>query len=105
MSNDQRMTKLKFREHLPGSPFPALALGLLLGLLTEMASGQESPSSLTLSRNQFRSGEKILQAFSPISAVTRDSIVKFHVDGRMVALGTVVDGDGLAVTKASEINK
>jgi serine protease Do len=58
-----------------------------------------------LSKNRFRSGEEILRAFTPVSTATRHSIVKFNVDGETVALGAVVDADGLAVTKASELKK
>jgi len=56
-----------------------------------------------LPQNYFRSGEETLRAFAPISKATRNSIVKFNVDGETVALGTVVDAAGLALTKASEI--
>src|SRR5205823_5147726 len=36
---------------------------------------------------------------------TRYSIVKFRVDGKTVALGAIVDTNGLALTKASELKK
>ena len=51
------------------------------------------------------SGEETLRAFAPMSEATRYSIVKFNVDGATVALGTVVDTNGLALTKASELKK
>jgi S1-C subfamily serine protease len=44
-----------------------------------------------------------LRAFAPISAATRQSIVKLNVDGATVALGAVMDTDGLVLTKASEL--
>src|SRR5436190_4896365 len=78
---------------------------LLLALATALLFPQFSSWSATLPRNQFRSGEQTLQAFAPISAVTRYSIVKFNVDGETVALGTVVATNGLVLTKASEIKK
>jgi serine protease Do len=56
-----------------------------------------------LPRNRFRSGEETLRAFAPVSAATRHSIVKFNVDGETVALGSVIDTNGLVITKASEI--
>src|SRR5436190_7905088 len=78
---------------------------LLLALATALLFPQFSSWSATLPRNQFRSGEQTLQAFAPISAVTRYSIVKFNVDGETVALGTVMAATGLVLTKASEIKK
>jgi serine protease Do len=56
-----------------------------------------------LPRSRFRSGEEILAAFSPVSAAATNSIVEVNVDGDAVALGTVVDAEGLVLTKASEI--
>ena len=65
----------------------------------------DPPSSPTLPRDRFRSGEETLRAFAPVSEATRYSIVKLNVDGETVALGTVVDTNGLALTKASELKK
>jgi serine protease Do len=76
------------------------AFALLLGLVSTIASAQD-----TLPRTQFRSGEEILRAFAPVSEATRHSIVKFHVDGETVALGAIVETNGLALTKASELKK
>ena len=82
-----------------------LPLVLTLGLLSQLAGAQESSSSDTLPRNRYRNGEETLRAFAPISAATRYSIVKLNVDGATVALGTVVDTNGLVLTKASELKK
>ena len=92
MSNNQRTMRLK-------------EAALAFALLVRIASGQDSVSFLSLSRDQFRSGEEMLRAFEPVSATTRHSIVKFNVDGKTVALGTIVDANGLALTKASELKK
>jgi serine protease Do len=73
--------------------------------MTQVASTQDLRISPTLARNRFRSGEDTLRAFAPVSAATRHSIVKFNVDGETVALGAVVDTNGLTLTKASEIKK
>jgi serine protease Do len=78
-----------------------LAAALLGGELT--ASAQDISDYPALPPSRFRSGEETLAAFAPISAATRDSIVELNVDGDAVALGTVVDASGLALTKASEI--
>jgi serine protease Do len=58
-----------------------------------------------LPRNRFTSGDETLRAFAPASAATRHSIVKFNVDGETVALGAVMDTNGLVLTKASELKK
>jgi serine protease Do len=82
------------------SPVPVL----VLGLLPPMACTQVAATSFKLTRPRFRSGEETLRAFAPVAEATRHSIVKFEVDGETVALGAVVDTNGLVVTKASEIH-
>jgi serine protease Do len=90
--------------------FLRVALGLLGAAITWMSltlvsTAQDWPSSQTLPKYRFRSGEETLRAFEPISAATRHSIVKLNVNGATVALGAVVDTNGLVLTKASEIKK
>ena len=46
-----------------------------------------------------------MRIFAPISKATRNSVVKFDLNGTTVALGAVIDSSGLAITKASEIKK
>jgi serine protease Do len=82
-----------------------LPLFLLLALLVQPAYAQMTSRPAELPRNRYRNGEGTLRAFAPISDATRYSIVKFNVDGSTVALGTVVDTNGLTLTKASEIKK
>jgi len=77
----------------------------LAAALVQIASGQDALSFFSLSRDQFRSGEEMLRVFAPVSASARNSIVKFRVDGKTVALGAIVDTNGLALTKASELKK
>ena len=81
------------------------ALLLALGLLAPIAFAGDSAVAPTLPRYRFRSGEATLRAFAPVSEAAHFSIVKFNVDGATVALGTVVDTNGLALTKASELKK
>lgn len=83
----------------------AVALVFGLGFLARVATPQDAASSADerLQRSRYRSGEQTLKAFAPISAATRQSIVKLNVNGKTVALGTVVDTNGLALTKASEL--
>jgi serine protease Do len=91
---------------LPLSAFASrLLLALALALLAQAADAQITSRPSTLPRNRYRNGEETLRAFAPISEATRYSIVKFNVDGATVALGTVVDTNGLALTKASELKK
>jgi serine protease Do len=74
-------------------------------MLTQPAGAQEASWSAALPRNRYRNGEETLRAFAPVSEATRYSIVKFNVDGATVALGAVVDTNGLVLTKASELKK
>ena len=77
--------------------------GIVLLLLATLALAQEADSDARLPRSRFRSGEEVLRAFAPISEATRFSIIKLAVDDETVALGAVVDTNGLALTKASEL--
>jgi serine protease Do len=81
------------------------ALLLALGVLGPLAFAADSAVAPTLPRDRFRSGEATLRAFAPVSEAAHYSIVKLNVDGSTVALGTVVDTNGLALTKASELKK
>ena len=82
-----------------------LMLALIAGLLLPLSGAQDSAGSPSLKRNRYRSGEATLSAFAPVSEATRNSIVKLNVNGATVALATVVDANGLALTKASELKK
>jgi serine protease Do len=94
-------TVSRWRSHL-GAANTALLAGWCLSC--QAASGQDSfDSRLQLSRDYFKSGDKTLRAFAAIAKAARHSVVKLDVDGTTVALGTVVDANGLALTKASEI--
>jgi serine protease Do len=84
---------------------PLLMVALLLGLSAGFAISKTFLPAASLPHARFRSGEETLRAFGPVAAATRHSIVKFNVDGETVALGTIVDTNGLAVTKASELKK
>src|SRR5438445_2087795 len=77
-----------------------IPLLVLVGLM-QLAPAQDSPLSSSLSRARFRSGEETLRGFVPVSYATRHSIVKLNVDGETVALGAVMDANGLVLTKAS----
>jgi serine protease Do len=80
-----------------------LALILLAACLARAALAQDEADYPALPRARYRSGQAVLAAFAPISAQTRDSIVELNMDGSPVALGAVVDTNGLALTKASEL--
>jgi serine protease Do len=57
----------------------------------------------TLADGHQKGGEIILRAFAPVAEATRDSVVQFERGGERLALGTVIDGDGWILTKASEV--
>jgi serine protease Do len=76
---------------------------LLLVLVAAVALAQSFEADPRLPLNQFRSGEAILRAFAPIAEATRFSIVKLEVNDNPVALGAVVETNGLVLTKASEL--
>ena len=80
----------------------ALALCGLPGAGCRRAGGCRSRQ---LPRIASGAGRQRLRAFAPVSEATRHSIVKFNVDGATVALGAVVDTNGLVLTKASELKK
>jgi serine protease Do len=87
---------------LPGSALGILALLLFLSSSPALAQRSADPPA-RLSRDRLKSGAQTLQAFAPVSASTRHSVVKLDLDGETVALATVVSSNGLALTKASEI--
>ncbi|MBM3838410.1 MAG: PDZ domain-containing protein [Verrucomicrobia bacterium] len=84
----------------------ALRAFLLLSL-TLLAQAATTPSPrvrpLTLPESRFKSGAMTLQAFAPAAAAARDSIVELIQNEKTVSLGTIIDANGLVLTKASEI--
>ena len=91
---------------MPSAPIAyarVLMLAVTAALLPQLSGAQDSAASPSLKRTRYRSGEATLSAFAPVSRATRYSIVKLNVNGTTVALATVVDTNGLALTKASEL--
>jgi serine protease Do len=84
---------------------PTFAVLALVALFRVSSAQDSSLSSSSLPPSRFRNGEETLRAFAPVAEGIRNSIVKLNVDGTTVALGTVMDGTGLVLTKASEIKK
>jgi serine protease Do len=76
---------------------------LLSAFLTQEALSQEEAGYPTLPRARHHSGQDVLNAFAPVSAQTSNSVVELNVKENTVALGAVVDTNGLVLTKASEI--
>ncbi len=76
---------------------------LLASGLAQMAPAQDEADYPALPRARYRSGQEVLDAFAPVSTLTRNSIVELNVDEDTVALGAVVDASGLVLTKASEL--
>jgi serine protease Do len=78
--------------------------GLLLGLALGTALGQPRPAGTDdLAEVHHKQGAATLGAFAPVAEAARGSVVQFDQGGERVALGTVIDGGGWVLTKASEI--
>jgi serine protease Do len=75
----------------------------LVLLVGAAALAQQPAYDTRLPPSRFRSGELVLRAFAPVAEATRFSIVKLEVDDDPVVLGTVVETNGLVLTKASEL--
>jgi serine protease Do len=90
--------------------FTRLLLIALVALVTAAgvpALAQDRPSFRRPSRddkaNAFRDNPRVLAAFREVVAQPSRSVVRVRADGRDVALGTVVGGDGWVITKNSEL--
>ncbi|HEY3862048.1 MAG TPA: trypsin-like peptidase domain-containing protein [Verrucomicrobiae bacterium] len=79
------------------------AFTLWLVLLGQAALAQTLEDFPQLPRSRYHSGQDVLNAFKPVSARLRDSVVELNVGEDPVALGAVVDASGLVLTKASEL--
>jgi serine protease Do len=102
MNSEIRLTKIHQRYRFGvWSWAQLLCLGFGIWNFSPNPANGQARSNLPASR--YLHGEQTLQAFAPLSKATRDSIVKFNVDGETVVLGTVIDTNGLVLTKASEI--
>ncbi len=87
---------------IPGRMLPLLLLAV--SVLTRTSHAQNSSNrSATLGEDRFKSGALTLAAFSSATDAARHSIVRIDLDGKTVALGTVVEASGLIITKASEL--
>lgn len=80
-----------------------LFLALAAAGMAQMAGAQPLPSSASLPRSRWLNGADTLRVFTPISEEALHSVVRLSVDGTMVILGTVMDTNGLVLTKASEL--
>ena len=77
-----------------------LAAAALLGASPAIA---QDAGPQVLSERYDTQGESLREVFSPVVEAARGSVVRLRLDGRPVALGTVVGPGGLVLTKASEI--
>jgi serine protease Do len=68
-----------------------------------LAAQEKSTRVLALTGSYRKNGEAVRDAFKFVSTGARNSVVEVSVDGKAVALGTVVEADGLVATKASEL--
>ena len=79
---------------------------LTLVCLTLSARAQISSNRLpALPEARFKSGDLTLNAFAPLAEALRYSIGKLDLNGSTVALAAIIDTNGLAITKASEIKE
>jgi serine protease Do len=87
-----------------GRMVPIIVLTFCLGV--DSALAQRGPNRApTLRQEQHKNGALTLRAFAPVLQSSQNSVVRFDVDGKPAALGTVISADGLAITKASEISE
>lgn len=75
----------------------ALTLALLLG------SSQAQAQQAALNGSRLTSGADVRAAFTDVIAPARPSVVRVLCDGKTVALGTIVDQEGLILTKGSDL--
>lgn len=76
-------------------------LTVLLLCLTVGSATLAGPS--LLKRDYDTTGEKVREAFKPVVADARQSVVQVRVRDRVTAMGVIVSADGLVLTKASEV--
>lgn len=79
--------------------------GAVFFLPVSVTAQRESPPVLMLAEEFQKSGARTLRAFRDVVASVRPSVGRVLVDGKPVALATVVDASGLLVTKRSEIKE
>jgi serine protease Do len=91
------------------------SVGILAAVLCGLAvSGLSAPAQpaekekqpmlvSALSGAYRKNGTEVRNAFKFVSVAARNSVAQLLVDGKAVALGTVVDAGGLVATKASEL--
>jgi serine protease Do len=72
------------------------------GLLLVLAAVHGAPAQVPTTE-RLKNSLELLIAFEPVIAEARRATVQVVVDGRQVALGTIVDADGYVLTKASEL--
>jgi serine protease Do len=74
-------------------------------LLIPVTLAQDSESdAIELARIRGKSSPGVLRAFTSVVAQARLSMVRFDKDGKEIALGVIVDAEGLALSKASELD-
>ncbi len=90
---------------LRSRPLAGWIVAAVLGCLAApgLAAQEKSTRVLALTGSYRKNGEAVRDAFKFVSTGARNSVVEVSVDGKAVALGTVVEADGLVATKASEL--
>lgn len=62
-----------------------------------------SPLSWSYNLKNLKTGSSLRAAFGQVSRGVRDSVVSLSLNGTDLVLGTIIDADGLALSKSSEL--
>ncbi|MGA2496160.1 MAG: PDZ domain-containing protein [Tepidisphaeraceae bacterium] len=84
---------------------PPRLLAIFLALLLAGAALAQQPRSRIAEQTQRRSDDILKEAFRPVVAEARKSVVTVRSGGKDVAMGTIVAADGWIITKASELGE
>ena len=88
---------------LQSSAILSLALLALAAAAPNTPAQSRSDPIATLARDRYKNGATTLRAFASVAEAMKYSVAKFDLNGNTVALGAVIDTNGLVITKASEI--
>lgn len=90
------------RPHLhPAFCFP-VALMLATLVASPAANAAEAPIA-TMRKTAYKTGKAFRSAFREVSAAASRATVRVKSEDKLLALGTIVDANGLILTKASEL--
>lgn len=97
-----RVERIDMRHWVSCRTIPALLLVWTIWSGTAWAQNSRTIPP-ALAEDRFKSGVIVRLSFASATEGARDSVVRLNLDDDAVALGTIIDGKGLALTKSSEI--